>query len=53
MIAERQKLIKITDRSEQGWKADEYERDQVASKGDDEKRIRKAEIAVEKKASRE
>ena len=41
MIAERQKLIKIADRSEQGWKtAQEYERDPVASDSDDEKRIR-------------
>lgn len=54
MIAERQKLIKIADRSDQGWKtADEYERDPVASDSDDEKRIRKAETAAEKKASRE
>lgn len=54
MIAERQKLIKIADRSDQGWKtADEYERDPVASDSDDEKRIRKAETAAEKKATRE
>lgn len=54
MIVERQKLIKIADRSEQGWKtAEEYERDPVASDSDDEKRIRKAETAAEKKVMRD
>jgi hypothetical protein len=54
MIRERQKLIKIADRSDQGWKtADEYEKDPVANDSDDEKRIRKAESAAEKKAVKE
>lgn len=54
MIRERQKLIKIADRSDQGWKtADEYEKDPVANDSDDEKRIRKAESAAEKKAIKE
>ena len=54
MIRERQKLIKIADRSDQGWKtADEYEKDPVANDSDDEKRIRKAESAAEKKATKE
>ena len=38
IISERQKLIKIADRSDQGWKtADEYKRDPIASDSDDEK----------------
>ena len=38
MIRKRQKLIKIADRSDQGWKtADEYEKDLVANDSNDEK----------------
>ena len=53
MLRERQKLIKIADRSDQGWKtADEYEKDPVAIYSDDEKRIKKAESAAEKNAAK-
>lgn len=38
MIRERQKLIKIVDRSDQGWKtANENKKDPVANDGDDKK----------------
>ena len=51
VICERRKLIMIADRSDQGWKtANEYEKDPVANDSNDEKRIRKAESAAEKKA---
>lgn len=51
-INERRKLIKITDRSEQGWKTtEEYKKDPVAANSDDEKRIQKAEVAAKRKAA--
>ncbi len=50
LIKNRQKLIKLADRSKDGWQvAQEYESDDLASNSEDEKRIRKAESAVEKK----
>ena len=50
LIKKRQKLIKLADRSKDGWQvAQEYESDDLASNSEDEKRIRKAESAVEKK----
>ena len=51
LIANRQKLIKIADRSEYGWGVvAEYEADDLASGSEDEKRLEKAERAAEKKA---
>ena len=52
LIAHRQKLIKLADRSEHGWKVvKEYESDVLAENEDDEKRIAKAEKAAEKHAA--
>ena len=52
-IAERQKLIKIADRSELGWAVvNEYTADELADNSDDEKRMEKAEKAAERKAAR-
>ena len=52
LIAHRQKLIKLADRSEHGWKVvKEYESDVLAENEDDEKRIAKAEKAAEKRAA--
>ena len=53
MVAERQKLIKIADRSELGWAVvQEYTADELAANSDDEKRMEKAEKAAERKAAR-
>ena len=53
VIAERQKLIKIADRSELGWAVvNEYTADELAENSDDEKRMEKAEKAAERKAAR-
>ena len=53
IVAERQKLLKIADRSEFGWAVvAEYTADELAEDSDDEKRINKAEKAAEKKAAR-
>ena len=53
MVAERQKLIKIADRSELGWAVvHEYTADELAANSDDEKRMEKAEKAAERKAAR-
>ena len=50
VIAERQKLIKIADRSELGWAVvNEYTADELAENSDDEKRMEKA---AERKAAR-
>ena len=44
LIGRRQKLLKIADRAEGGWKvAEQYMKDPIADDSDDEKRIRKAE----------
>ena len=49
-IKKRQKLIKLADRNKDGWLlVQEYESDDLASDSEDEKRIRKAKNAVEKK----
>jgi hypothetical protein len=53
LLAERQKLIKIADRSEHGWGVvAEYTTDKLAEDSDDEKRIEKAEKAAELKATK-
>ena len=50
IIKKRQKLIKLADRTKDGWQvAQEYESDDLASDSADEKRIRKARSTVEKK----
>ena len=50
-IAERQKLIKLADRSDFGWAVvTEYTADELADNSEDEKRIEKAEKAAEKKS---
>ena len=49
LIEERQKLIKIADRSDGGWlTAQEYETDEIADDSDNEKRIARAERQAEK-----
>ena len=51
LLAERQKLIKLADRSEHGWGVvAEYTADELAEDSGDEKRIFKAEKAAERKA---
>ena len=51
LITNRQKLIKVADRSEYGWGVvAEYEADDLASGSEDEKRPEKEEKAAEKKA---
>ena len=53
MLERRQKLIKLADRSEYGWRTvDEYEEDDLAKDSDDEKRMAKAEYRAEKKQKR-
>ncbi|XP_011405606.1 PREDICTED: uncharacterized protein LOC100639089 [Amphimedon queenslandica] len=47
LVTHRQKLIKLADRSEHGWRVvKEYESDSLAENEDDEKRIVKAEKAA-------
>ena len=49
-IHRRQKLIKIADRSKDGWKVvEEYESDGLASNSEDEKRVKKAKEAASRK----
>ena len=49
LIDERQKLIKIADRSESGWlTAQEYETDQIADDSDDKKRYTRAKRQAER-----
>ena len=51
ILAERQKLIKIANRSENGWGvSEEYTADKLAEDSDDEKRLEKAEKVAERKA---
>ena len=51
LLATRQKLIKIADRSELGWKVvEEYEADELASGSEDEKKLERAERTAERKA---
>ena len=50
IIKKRQKLIKIADKNRNGWLVvQEYESDDLASDSEDEKKIRKAKAAAEKK----
>ena len=52
-ISERQKLIKIADRSECGWGVvTEYQADELESCSEDEKKLEKAERAAERKVMR-
>lgn len=54
MIAHRQKLIKMADTSELGWRVvNEYEANPLASDSDDERRIYKAEARVNRKLKAE
>ncbi len=47
----RQKLIRMADRSDQGWAAaEEYETYELAQNSDDEKKIYRAEMCAERKA---
>jgi len=54
-IRKRQKLIKITDKSRDGWQVVvEYESDELASGSEDEKRLKKArEVASRKRRQKE
>ena len=50
IIEKRQKLIKIADKNKDGWLVvQEYESDDLASDSEDDKKIRKAKAAAEKK----
>ena len=50
LLRQRQKKIKLADKSEAGWLAvKEYETDDLASNSDDEKRIRKAKMSAIRK----
>ena len=50
IIKKRQKLIKIADKSKDGWLVvEEYESDDLASDTDDEKRLKKARSVAEKR----
>lgn len=50
LVSERQKLIRMADRSEHGWATvDEYLEDELADNSDDEKRIQKTEFRAGKK----
>ena len=52
-LAERQKLIKVADRSEHGWGVvQDYTADELAEDSGDEKRLEKAERAAELKAAK-
>ena len=51
LLADRQKLIKIADRSANGWGVvAEYTADELADDSDDEKRLERAEKAADRKA---
>ena len=50
LVLNRQKMIKIADRSEHGWATvEEYEDDELADDSDDEKRLLKAEARAGRK----
>ena len=49
-IRKRQKLVKLADRNKDGWLVvQQYESDDLASNSEDEKKIKKAKTAAEKK----
>ena len=51
LIRKRQKLIRIADKSIDGWKVvDDYVSDELASGSEDEKRLKKAKEAVNSRA---
>ena len=50
LVCERQKLIRMADRSEHGWATvEEYLEDELAANSDDEKRMQKAEFRAGRK----
>ena len=50
LIRKRQKLIRLADKSKDGWKVvDEYLSDELALDSEDEKKLRKAKIAAARK----
>ena len=50
LLVDRQKLLRIADRSENGWATvEEYMEDELADNSDDEKRIQKAEMRAGRK----
>ena len=50
LIKKRLKLIKLTDRSKDGWLVvQEYESDELASNSEDKKKIQKAKLSAQKK----
>ena len=54
MIAHRQKIIRLADSSELGWRlVNEYETNPLASDSDDEKRMYKAEARANRKLKAE
>ena len=51
LLLNRQKMIKLADRSELGWSVvEEYEADELADSSEDEKKIARAEKEAERKA---
>ena len=49
-IRKRQELVKLTDKNKDGWLVlQKYESDDLASKSEDEKKIKKTKSAAEKK----
>ena len=54
LIQQRQKLLKLADSSELGWKVvSEYQSNPLASDSEDEKKMYKAELTVERKVRRD
>lgn len=53
LLGERQKFIRLANRSEYGWElVNEYQSNELAENSDDEKKISKAEKAAEQKVQR-
>ena len=52
LLVHRQKIIKLADRSEEGWGVVEYEGDDLADDSDDERRMEKAKAKAEKKMAK-